>query len=318
MSSQSNEPQITRHLLMIRPARFGHNAETAASNAFQNAGVADAAARALVEFDGFVQRLREHGLEVCVVEDTPDTETPDALFPNNWISFHADGTVVLYPMHAPNRRLERRPEVAARVCAQLGLAFARTIDLATAHEAREAFLEGTGSLLLDRPRRIAYACLSPRTHPDALADFGERLGYTVHAFGATDAAGQPIYHTNVMMALGEGFCVLCTEAIADADERALLLASLERGGHEVIPITRAQMCEFAGNLLHVANATGQRFIVGSTRAFACLDAEQTGALERHGALLAAPLDTIETVGGGSARCMLAEVFLPPAASGRLP
>ena len=310
------EAALTGRLLMVRPARFGPNPETAASNAFQSAvdpaRLAEIHARARAEFDGLTELLRTHGIEVCVIEDDPSTGTPDAVFPNNWVSFHTDGTVVLYPMQAPNRRLERRPAVIAEVCARLGVAVTRELDLSVANEERGTFLEGTGSLILDRPRRRAYACLSPRTHPAALADFAQRTGYEVHSFHAVDEGGVPLYHTNVLMALGEGFCLLCPEALPDPLERGALLRSLAASGHELIAITPAQLREFAGNLLQVVNPAGERFIVGSDRAFAALDTAQIGALEAHGRLLSAPLDTIETVGGGGARCMLAEVFLPPA------
>jgi len=310
------ERQLARRVLMIRPAAFGPNAETAPTNAFQSTALAASPAvqeRALAEFDDLVALLRAHGVEVCVVDDDPATATPDAIFPNNWVSFHADGTVVRYPMCAPNRRLERRAEVIAEVCARLGVAALREVDLAAELEPRERFLEGTGSLLLDRPGRVAYACLSPRTHPDALAEFGRRLGYAVHAFHAVDERGRAIYHTNVLMALGERFCVLCTEAVRDAEERAALVARLTAGGRELVAIDPAQMRAFAGNLLQLENAAGERIVVGSTRALGALSAEQRAALERHGALVAAPLETIESVGGGGVRCMLAEVFLPPAA-----
>ena len=303
---------------MIRPASFGYNAETAGSNAFQHASAAGSQAatrvQARTEFDGLARLLREHGVEICVLEDDPEPQTPDVLFPNNWVSFHADGTLVLYPMQAPNRRLERSHSVAREAARQLGVSASATVDLARNHEPRGLFLEGTGSLILDRPRRVAYACLSTRTHPDVLAEFGRRLGYELQTFHAVDEAGTPIYHTNVLMALGEGFCVLCLDALPDAVERAALVLRIEGTGRDLIAITQAQLRNFAGNLLQVENAAGERFIACSTRALDALGADQITALERHGKLLAARIDTIETVGGGGVRCMLAEVFLPPAGS----
>lgn len=300
---------------MIRPASFGHNAETAASNAFQHASGAGSPVtirvQARSEFDGLVRLLRAHGVEVCVLDDEPEPETPDALFPNNWVSFHADGTVVLYPMQAPNRRLELSHGVVCEVARLLEVSAGAAVHLAREFESRGQYLEGTGSLVLDRPRHVAYACLSPRTHPDVLAEFGRRLGYELQTFRAVDEAGTPIYHTNVLMALGEDFCVLCLDALPDAAECTAVVQRIEATGRRLIPISQAQLRNFAGNLLQVENAAGERFIACSTRALDCFAANQLAALERHGKLLAASIDTIETVGGGGVRCMLAEVFLPP-------
>lgn len=293
-------------LLMIRPLRFGSNPETVASNVFQSRhDVAQGGAGA--EFDGFVDALRQAGLAVIVFPAATE-ETPDALFPNNWVSFHQDGTVVIYPMLAPSRRAEVRRDVIEGIERTGAFAVRRLVDLS--HLEREGeFLEGTGSLVLDRLHRVAYANLSSRTTRGALAEFSRLMDYEIVAFEASEA-GVPIYHTNVLLALGTGFAVLCGEAITDAGQRALLQRRLEADGREVIAITRQQMRAFAGNLLEVAPERGGRRIVLSTRAEGCLRDEQRERLARHGALLAAPLDTIEALGGGSARCMIAEIASP--------
>ena len=242
---------------MIRPARFGSNPETADSNRFQHAGatMADAAAAAAREFDGLAGRLADAGVEVIVAEDSPEPPKPDACFPNNWVSFHADGSVVLYPMMAPSRRAERRREPVAAV-ERAGYRVARTIDLSSL-EARGEFLEGTGSLVLDRPRRIAYACRSPRTTAGALAEFSAALGYRVVSFDALGPDGRPAYHTNVLMAIGEGFAVVCAESIAGAAPRAAVLEELARDGREVIDIDTDEMNGFAGNLLALRARGGE-------------------------------------------------------------
>lgn len=297
---------------MIRPVRFAGNEQTAASNRFQQgAGSQTAAAtqaQALAEFEQLVTALRAAGIKVHVLDDSPEPHTPDAIFPNNWVSFHADGTVVLYPMLAPNRRLERRDDLLPYLSAQ-GLKIQRTIDLSV-HEAEDKFLEGTGSLVLDRTHRIAYACLSPRTDLDVLGEFAQRLDYELVTFDACDEAGVPIYHTNVLMCVGTRFAVLCTEVIA-AHEQAAVLHALRSSGHEVIEITAAQMQAFAGNLLELQTAGGELCVALSQTAFDALTAAQRARLHAlAGPLIVAPIATIERLGGGSVRCMLAEVFLP--------
>lgn len=306
------ETQSTSTVLMIRPVRFAGNEQTAASNRFQNLDrqqtAASVQAAALLEFDTLVAALRAAGVRVFVLDDTPEPHTPDSIFPNNWVSFHADGTVVLYPMLAPNRRLERRMD-ALQYLSEQGLRIRQTIDLTT-HEADEKYLEGTGSLALDRVHRIAYACVSPRTDLDVLGDFAQRLDYELVTFDASDANGVPIYHTNVVMCVGTRFAVVCTEAIA-AHERAAVLHALRSTGHEVIEITLAQMQGFAGNMLELQGAQGD-CVALSQSAFDVLEPAQREQLQTlAGPLLVAAIPTIETLGGGSVRCMLAEVFLPP-------
>jgi hypothetical protein len=301
--------QCADAVLMIRPARFGANPETADSNRFQQgeAGT-DAPHAARREFDGLVVRLREAGVAVEVVEDTPEPAKPDACFPNNWVSFHDDGSVVLYPMMAPSRRAERRAEPIAQL-REAGFRVARTIDLSL-WEARDEFLEGTGSLVLDRCHRIAYACRSPRTTAGALTDFAARLGYRTVAFDAFGPDGRPAYHTNVLMAIGEKFAVVCDAAIPDPEERATVLCELHRAGHEPIRISVAEMHGFAGNLLALRSADGGQVIAMSDTAWQSLAPATRRALERHGRIVSAPIPTIERHGGGSVRCMIAEVFLP--------
>lgn len=304
------EPQSTHRVLMIRPAHFAGNVQTAPSNRFQDLSVAsDAApAQALREFDALVQALRDNGIAVHVFDDTLKPHKPDAVFPNNWVSFHGDGTAVLYPMLAPNRRLERRMDILESLSAQ-GLRIARTIDF-TAHEADEHYLEGTGSLVLDRVHRIAYACLSPRTDIEVLGEFAQRLDYELVTFDATDAAGEAIYHTNVLLCIGTRFAVICAEAIA-AHERDGVLQALRGSGHEVIEISRAQMAGFAGNVLELRNSNDELRIALSQRAFDAFTPEQRERVRQlAGPLLPVAVPTIERLGGGSVRCMLAEIFLP--------
>jgi hypothetical protein len=306
---QSGEAQTADAVLMIRPARFGANPETADSNRFQQAGAGPGdIAAALREFDGLVRRLGDAGVEVIVATDSPEPEKPDACFPNNWVSFHADGSVVLYPMMAPSRRAERRRDPVADV-ERAGFRVTRTFDL-SGLEARGEYLEGTGSLVLDRRNRTAFACRSPRTTSAALAEFSAALGYRVVAFDALGPDARPAYHTNVLMAIGERFAVLCAAAIPDAARRAAVVAELKRAGREVIGIGVSEMQGFAGNLLALRARDGGPLIAMSDAALRALAAEARRRLERHGAIVAAPIPTIERLGGGSVRCMIAEVFLP--------
>ncbi|MBT1689036.1 amidinotransferase [Fulvivirgaceae bacterium PWU37] len=292
---------------MIRPVRFGYNAQTAVNNAFQSAEDQDAQEKALHEFDTFVALLRAHGVDVTVVDDTPAPHTPDSIFPNNWISFHDDGRVVVYPMYAANRRLERKPHVLAALRPRFHLA--GSIDLSN-YEQQNRFLEGTGSMVLDRAHHIAYACLSQRTDAAVLEDFCRRLGYTPHTFTATDTNGYPVYHTNVMMCIADTYAVICLDAIADATERQQTIKLLESTRKTIIAITLDQMNRFAGNMLQVDNAAGEHFLIMSSQAYRSLTREQISQIEQRNPILNAPLDTIERNGGGSARCMIAEVFLP--------
>ncbi|MDR0729014.1 MAG: amidinotransferase [Prevotellaceae bacterium] len=291
---------MASQLLLIRPARFGYNAETAVNNAFQQAG-GDVQAAAVQEFDAWVAALRAHDMAVIVIDDTPEPYAPDAIFPNNWISFHGD-TACLYPMFAPNRRIERK----ALAEIQRHIPIRRLIDL-THYEAQGLFLEGTGSMALDREWRIAYACLSPRTHPDVLADFCRQTGYHPVVFHAVDTNGQAIYHTNVMMCVADRFAVVCLESIIDPQERAQLIDSLTFTGKEIMAISQEQMACFAGNMLQIQNAAGQRFLALSSAARRSLTTIQQSTLARYNSLLSSDVQTIERHGGGSVRCMMAEV-----------
>jgi hypothetical protein len=299
--------QVTPHVLMIRPVHFGYNAQTAVNNAFQSTEDHDAQEKALQEFDNFVTLLRRHDIDVTVVHDTPTPHTPDSIFPNNWVSFHDDGRVVLYPMYAANRRLERKPHVLDALRKHFELA--QSIDLSY-YEQHGKFLEGTGSMVLDRPNRMAYACLSPRTDVEVLTEFCIALDYNACTFNATDANGYPIYHTNVMMCIADTYIVICLDSIADNVQRYQTQAQLESTGREIITITLDQMNHFAGNMLQVSNTGGEYFLIMSTQAYKSLTPGQISKIEKHNPIIHSPLDTIERNGGGSARCMIAEVFLP--------
>lgn len=303
--------QTTSHLLMVRPANFGFNEETAASNAFQsNAGNLsneEVSRLALEEFDGFVEKLRAVGVDVTVAQDTNRPLKPDAVFPNNWVSFHQDGTIVTYPMFAPVRRLERREDILRQV--QQKFSVERKLQLEE-YEDIDQYLEGTGSMIIDRPNRLVYACLSPRTHLDLLVRYCKLMGYEAVPFHALDAAGKEIYHTNVMMALGESFVVICLESVQSEIENELLRQRFMATGKEIIEISLGQMAAFAGNMLQVRSTGGEAWLVMSERAFRSLSTEQVARIERHTNILHAPLYHIENYGGGSARCMMAEVFLP--------
>jgi len=304
----AGEAQSASTVLMVRPANFGFNPQTAASNVFQRTPDGEIHGLALREFDRLAESLQRAGVTVIVVRDTPEPVKPDAIFPNNWVSFHADGTLVLYPMLAPNRRVERREEVLGEVLAAGGFRTSRTVDL-SGHENHGQYLEGTGSLVLDRVRHVAYANVSARTDLDVLGDFAQQLDYDLATFESTDEAGRPIYHTNVMMAVGTGFAVICSESIADRNRRLAVLATLEAAGREIVEIGFAQMHAFAGNLLELSPPES-RAIALSTTAWQSLDAARRRALERHGNIVAADIPVIERHGGGGVRCMLAEVHLP--------
>ena len=299
---------------MIRPASFASNPETRASNPFQRdlpGSLASFASRARAECDAFALTLAAAGVRVHLFEDVEDPPKPDAVFPNNWLSTHADGTVVLYPMQAANRRLERRSEIVSALVAEGGYESPTVIDLSE-HERDGLYLEGTGSLVLDRAHRFVYASRSPRTSSALLADFGQRMGYRPVEFEARDDSGRPYYHTNVVLSVGTHFAAACVEAIEDPAERERLLRTLAATGRELIDLTRAQVANFAGNLLELRSAAGETLIVLSERARSALNLRQLEQLSAHGRLVSAPLDTIEDVGGGSARCLLCEVHLPAA------
>ncbi len=298
---------------MVRPVAFHANPLTLDSNAFMKTdlGLSESQQQeaALAEFEGLASALLAAGVEVLVFDDTRAPGTPDSIFPNNWVSLHADGTVVLYPMMAFNRRTERRMDIIEALSAQHDFRVGKIIDL-SGHEQKEQFLESTGSLVLDRVNRIAYACLSPRTNIEALGDFSQQLDYDVVSFDAMDRDGQAIYHTNVMMAHGDGFAVVCLDAIADKAQRQAVLAKLDDAGQEVIPITFEQMEQFAGNMLELENQLGEKILAMSARAYASLSKEQIETLRRHAKIVSTPINVIEDSAGGSVRCMLAEIFLP--------
>ena len=304
-----NDPQSTSHILMIRPVNFGFNEETAGSNAFQNreAKDDDANRKAQQEFDGMVSALCANGVDVTVIDDTPEPYTPDSIFPNNWVSFHADGEVYLYPMQAENRRLERREDIIAKLEDRFSVK--HVIDLSR-FEQENKFLEGTGSMVPDRENKIAYACISPRTDRDVLDLFCEHAGYRPVTFDAVDEKGQAIYHTNVLMCVGTGFAVICLDSIPNPDEKLVVKESLSLTKKEIIDISFGQMKHFAGNMLEVKNSAGDTLIVMSQSAFDALLDEQKQILKKYGKLVHADIGTIETLGGGSARCMMAEVHLP--------
>ncbi len=297
---------------MVRPASFAFNPQTAASNAFQRSETAAAGVplreMALREFATVAEALVAAGVGVIVAADTESPPKPDAVFPNNWVSFHRDGTVVLYPMMAANRRAERREAVIRQVAHEAAARIRRTVDLSD-RELAGRFLEGTGSLVLDRVHRVAYAGLSPRTHLDALGDFSQQLDYDLVTFDTSDAAGRPIYHTNVMLAIGTRFAVLCAAAIALPEHRSAVRERLAAGGREVLEITPEQMAAFAGNLLELAPPAGP-LVALSAAAWASLTAPQRRLLETHARILPLAIPVIERCGGGSVRCMLAEVHLP--------
>ena len=307
--------QTTNSILMIRPVAFRMNEQTAVNNYYQKVldGLLPATvnAKAQQEFDAFVEKLTAVGVDVTVVDDTLNPDTPDSIFPNNWISFHENGDVALYPMFAENRREERREEILDML-EDKGFVISNIVDY-TAAEEDGFFLEGTGSLLLDRVNSKAYCALSPRADEELFIEFCEDFDYApviFEAFQTVDSERKLIYHTNVMMCLGETFAVICSDCIDDKKERKMVLDNLKENGKEIILITEAQMNNFAGNMLEVRGANDKRYLVMSTAAHQCLTPKQMGQLEKHAEILSSSLDTIEACGGGSARCMMAEIFLP--------
>ncbi|WP_424963858.1 citrulline utilization hydrolase CtlX [Ekhidna sp.] len=306
--------QITNHLMMIRPVAFHMNEQTAVNNYYQKveegASAEEIQKHALKQFDQFVEKLRSEGVDVTVFDDTPDPATPDSIFPNNWISFHQDGVLRLYPMYAENRRLERREDIVAALKEKFKVS---EVISFTDWEQKAAYLEGTGSLLLDRQNKIAYAAISDRTMPEVLEDFCDEAGFdpvTFHALQTVDGKRLPIYHTNVMMCLGEEFSVVCLDSIDDLEERENLVETLEETDKEIIEITEEQKEQFAGNMLQVLGKDDQRLVVMSSAAFHSLSNEQKARLSKHGKLVHSDIHTIEKLGGGSARCMMAEIFNP--------
>lgn len=303
--------QITDTLLMVRPSHFGFNPQTAENNAFQENDTSlspeEIQILAMQEFDQFVEVLRNAGIRVIVVQDTDQPIKYDAIFPNNWISTHEDGTIITYPMFAPMRRLERNHSIVTALEQEFG--FNKFLPLERL-EAENLFLEGTGSLILDRPNRIAYACSSPRTDTIALDEFCKHTGFTKILFHARDSADKEIYHTNVMMALGETFVVVCLDSVKNGQEWAMLRKCFDETQKDVIEISMEQMMAFAGNMLQVKNKEGETYLVMSEQAYRSLQLIQIQAIEKHTSILYSPIYTIEKFGGGSARCMMAEIFSP--------
>ncbi len=293
---------------MVRPVDFKFNEQTAGNNKFQQASEQnDVQIKALTEFDNFVNLLTANDVDVIVINDTLSPETPDSIFPNNWVSFHHDGRVFLYPMFSQNRRAERRKDILDLLKENFII---NSITDLSSYEAKGIYLEGTGSLVLDRDNKIAYACLSLRTDEKILQDFCTRTGYSSVTFNATDTDGFPIYHTNVMMCIGDLFAVICLNSIPDAADQRKVIKQLRDNGKEIIPISLDQMNHFAGNMLQVKNKNGKSLLVMSEQAYLCLNKEQIKTLEKYSQLIYSPLYTIEKNGGGSARCMLAEIHLP--------
>ena len=302
--------QTTSNILMVRPSNFGFNEETAQNNAFQTKDESlsqeQISEKARVEFDIFVETLRGQGVNVVVADDSATPVKPDAVFPNNWVTMHADGTMILYPMFAQARRLERDENIIQLIENQFVV---KTKIHLEQYESVEKYLEGTGSMILDRANEIVYACLSVRTDLALLDELCDILHYKRVAFTAVDGNGQDIYHTNVMMALGESFVVICLETIRDEAERLNLIKLFELTNKEIIEISLAQMMLFAGNMLQVRNEEGDTFLVMSDQAYNSLNTAQINHIQRHTQFIFADIKTIETYGGGSARCMMAEIFL---------
>lgn len=312
MAALENESQLASAVLMIRPARFASNPMTAASNKFQGKSRKNSEQQnvcAQREFDALAKGLQDAGVNVIVVDDTAEPHTPDSIFPNNWVSFHADGRAVLYAMEAENRRAERRPDILTQLTSKFDFVVREVVDL-SGHEQAGHFLEGTGSLVLDRINHVAYACLSSRTHLDPLGDFAQRMDYDVLAFDATDREGVPIYHTNVLMSVGEEIAAVCADAISREDQRAAVLKSLKDSGREIIVLSFEQLEAFAGNMLELHDGDGKRLVAMSQQAYDSLDAAQRALLDTNGGVLTSDIGTIEASAGGSVRCMLAELHLP--------
>lgn len=296
---------------MVRPAHFGYNPETAENNAFQSsAGAGDIGeikSRAEREFDDLVEKMRNAGIEVWVHEDTRHVVKPDAIFPNNWFTTHEDGTLITYPMYSPVRRLERDPVIIEKLKAEFEVG--NRIEMER-FELDSKYLEATGSMILDRINKKAYACISERTHHSVLEEFSKKFGYEVVSFEAIDPKGIPVYHTNVIMTLGAGFAIVCMDCIPDAEERNKVRTKLEASGIEVVEITFEQVVQYAGNMLQLLNAQGNPVLAMSSSAFRSLTPAQKATLEKYTEIVHSDIPTIEKFGGGSVRCMIAENFLP--------
>lgn len=306
--------QTTNSILMIRPINFRMNEQTAVNNYFQeDLSLRDSLInlKAQKEFDDYVDKLRKFGVEVIVVSDNQENDTPDSVFPNNWVSFHNDGTMAIYPMFAENRRLERREDIILELEKE-GFLIENIVDYTSAED-QNIFLEGTGSMILDRQNKIAYCAISPRADEELFIEFCEDFEYTPVIFTANqtvDNSREAIYHTNVMMCIAETFAVICLSCIDDKKERKNVISHLKKSGKEIIDITEKQMHQFAGNMLQVKGKNNELFLVMSQAAYNSLTKEQIKKIEKHCNIISSSLETIETCGGGSARCMMAEVFLP--------
>jgi len=301
--------QVASTILMIRPASFGFNTETASSNVFQGSvsmSEHQVQVNAVEEFDRFVDTLRAHNIDILVIEDTPYPVKPDAVFPNNWFCTLQDGTVATFPMHAANRRIEVRSDLIQTLKDKF---IVTNIEDWTTYDADSLFLEGTGSMIIDHENKIIYACLSARTNKTLLEQFAQAHGYTAVSFHSTDDKGVEVYHTNVIMHLGADYAVICLESIKDGTERKQVVDSLTKTGHEVINISMEQVRHYAGNMLQVKSSKGALYTILSQQAFDSLTEQQKQQLQAYTRLLPVNISTIETVGGGSVRCMMAEIFL---------
>ena len=303
---------FTSHIMMVSPANFGHNEQTASTNLFQvNESIGDPSTikeMALQEFNGLVNKLQENGVTVNIIYDTPEPTKPDAIFPNNWVSFHNNGTLVLYPMYSENRRWERRRGIIDLIGQSYKIE--NEVDL-THYEEEAKFLEGTGSMVWDKATHNCFACLSDRTHVLVLEDFCKKMGYHLIRFESTDDQGHPIYHTNVMFSISSKYAIVCLDSIRLEQEKDLILHYLEKSGKEIIPISRSQMFQFCGNVLELGNDKGESILVMSEKAWLSFMPEQIETIEKYSKIVHAPLGTIERLSGGGARCMIAEIFLEP-------
>lgn len=310
MNSPVSQP--ARALMMVRPVRFCYNKETAVDNAFMSkvkSSPEETQAKALQEFDDYVSILRSKGIEVAVFQDTLEPHTPDSIFPNNWISFHEDGTIVLYPMKAENRRAERRFDIIEDLEKVHNFRIEKRIDISYL-ENQEKFLEGTGSIIFDYINKIAYACVAQRTDKEVLEMIAERIGFKAYPFHSVDENGKEIYHTNVMMCLGERYVMICTQSITDEQEREALLKTFRDTGHEIVDLTQEQLRHFSGNALEVSNKDGKTFLIISQAGYDSLTEEQREIIRQYDEIVPIPLHMIETNGGGSARCMISDIRLP--------
>ena len=305
-----NNSQTTNIILMIKPFKFNYNVETARDNAYQNSNIktpsSDIAAKAKLEFENFVKKLKKEGINVIQFNDESNLNTPDSLFPNNWISTHGNGKICLYPMFAPNRRLERRQDILGFL--KKNFQVNNVIDNFLKFEPLNTFLEGTGSMVLDRENKIAYACLSKRTHKSLFQDWCDVMKYKGIYFSARDE-GRPVYHTNVLMSVSSEIVFICLDAIPKSEEKELLIQSFKHTNKSILDITKDQMKNFLGNVLELKNNKEESCLVMSSTAFKSLHPEQKKIISKKMKILHSPLDTIEYFGGGSARCMIAEIFL---------